>query len=155
MIACHHLTHLSTSVTPTFEGHSQGQHTCTTVSRSWIKGALVLEVVLGLTWAFGLAFVNEQTVVFAYIFTILNSLQGTFIFVFHCVMNDKVTQQLYNSLLCCPLFSFVFQDLINIAHCTCFMYFYCVFVFSAVLCVNKWMNEWMNRFVVISYLITS
>jgi len=59
--------------------------------RSWIKGALVLEVLLGLTWAFGLAFVNEQTVVFAYIFTVVNSLQGTFIFVFHCVLNEKVT----------------------------------------------------------------
>jgi len=52
----------------------------------------VLEVLLGLTWAFGLVFVNEQTTMFAYIFTILNSLQGTFIFVFHCIMNEKVTR---------------------------------------------------------------
>lgn len=59
---------------------------------SWIKGAFVLEVLLGLTWAFGLAFVSEQTVVFAYIFAILNSLQGTFIFIFHCVLNEKIRQ---------------------------------------------------------------
>jgi len=65
--------------------------------RSWIKGALVLEVLLGLTWAFGLAFVNEQTVVFAYIFTVVNSLQGTFIFVFHCVLNEKVTTRVLPS----------------------------------------------------------
>ena len=58
--------------------------------RSWIKGALVLEVLLGLTWAFGVSYVNAQTVAFAYIFTILNSLQGAFIFVFHCLMNEKV-----------------------------------------------------------------
>jgi len=51
----------------------------------------VLEVLLGLTWAFGLAFINEQMLVFAYIFTVLNSLQGTFIFVFHCILNEKVT----------------------------------------------------------------
>ena len=71
----------------------------TNVCRSWIKGAFVLEVLLGLTWAFGLAFVSQQTVVFAYIFTIVNSLQGTFIFVFHCVMNEKVT----SSFLCLSL----------------------------------------------------
>jgi len=28
--------------------------------------------------------------VMAYIFTILNSLQGLFIFIFHCILNDKV-----------------------------------------------------------------
>jgi hypothetical protein len=58
--------------------------------RSWVKGAVVLEVLLGLTWVFGLSFVNADTVAFAYIFTILNTLQGTFIFIFHCLMNEKV-----------------------------------------------------------------
>jgi len=61
------------------------------VSSSWIKGAVVLEVLLGLTWAFGFAYVNEQTLALAYIFTILNSLQGLFIFLFHCVLSDKVS----------------------------------------------------------------
>ena len=69
----------------------------------------MLEILLGLTWGFGLAFVNERTVVFAYIFTILNSLQGTFIFVFHCIMNEKVMLAL------CRLFQiqiqFVYQEL--------------------------------------------
>jgi len=27
----------------------------------------------------------------AYVFAILNSLQGVFIFIFHCIMNDKVS----------------------------------------------------------------
>ena len=58
--------------------------------RSWVLGAWVLVVLLGLTWAFGLLYVNEHTLAMAYIFTILNSLQGLFIFVFHCIMNDKV-----------------------------------------------------------------
>lgn len=58
--------------------------------RGWIKGAVVLIVLLGLTWGFGLFYVNEQSVVMAYIFTVLNSLQGLLIFIFHCFMNEKV-----------------------------------------------------------------
>ena len=61
-----------------------------TTSRSWIKGAVVLVVLLGLTWFFGLMYMSNATTVMAYIFTILNTLQGLFIYIFHCVMNDKV-----------------------------------------------------------------
>lgn len=61
--------------------------------RSWIKGAIVLVVLLGLTWVFGLLYINEQSVVMAYVFTIFNSTQGVFIFVFHCVMNEKVQKE--------------------------------------------------------------
>ena len=56
-----------------------------------MKGALVLIVLLGLTWIFGLFYINEHTVIMAYLFTIFNSLQGLFIFIFHCVMNEKVS----------------------------------------------------------------
>ncbi|KAG7169475.1 Adhesion G protein-coupled receptor L3-like 6 [Homarus americanus] len=49
---------------------------------------------LGLTWTFGLLYLNQATVVMAYIFTVLNSLQGLFIFIFHCVQNDKVKKEL-------------------------------------------------------------
>jgi len=59
--------------------------------RSWIKGAVVLIVLLGPTWAFGLFYINTQSIVMAYLFTVLNSLQGVFIFVFHCLMNEKVS----------------------------------------------------------------
>ena len=62
----------------------------TNIFRSWIKGAAVLIVLLGLTWAFGLMYLNKHTVAMAYLFTILNSLQGMFIFCFHCLMNEKV-----------------------------------------------------------------
>lgn len=58
--------------------------------RSWAKGAVVLVVLLGLTWSFGLLYINKHTIIFAYVFTILNSLQGVFIFSFHCLGNDKV-----------------------------------------------------------------
>ncbi|XP_022246580.1 latrophilin Cirl-like [Limulus polyphemus] len=61
--------------------------------RVWIRGALVLVFLLGLTWAFGLLYLSKESVVMAYIFTILNSLQGLFIFVFHCVRNEKVQKE--------------------------------------------------------------
>ena len=43
--------------------------------RILVKAAVLLLPLLGLTWLFGLLAVNEDTVVFAWIFTILNSLQ--------------------------------------------------------------------------------
>uniref|UniRef100_A0A8D3AET6 Adhesion G protein-coupled receptor L3 n=1 Tax=Scophthalmus maximus TaxID=52904 RepID=A0A8D3AET6_SCOMX len=58
--------------------------------KSWVIGAIALLCLLGLTWAFGLMYVNESTVVMAYLFTIFNSLQGMFIFIFHCVLQKKV-----------------------------------------------------------------
>ncbi|XP_013416248.1 adhesion G protein-coupled receptor L3 isoform X2 [Lingula anatina] len=61
--------------------------------RDWIKGSIVLVVLLGLTWAFGMLYINEESVVMAYVFTILNSLQGLFIFIFHCLMNEKVQKE--------------------------------------------------------------
>lgn len=61
--------------------------------KGWIKGAVVLIVLLGLTWGFGLFYVNKQSVVMAYIFTVCNSLQGLFIFIFHCIMNEKVCKE--------------------------------------------------------------
>lgn len=50
----------------------------------------MLVFLLGLTWTFGLLYLNEESVIMAYIFTVLNSLQGLFIFFFHCVQNEKV-----------------------------------------------------------------
>ncbi|XP_022240023.1 adhesion G protein-coupled receptor L3-like isoform X2 [Limulus polyphemus] len=59
----------------------------------WIRGATTLVVLLGLTWTFGLLYLNKESVIVAYIFTILNSLQGLFIFLFHCVRNKKVQKE--------------------------------------------------------------
>ncbi|XP_077598691.1 adhesion G protein-coupled receptor L3-like isoform X4 [Stigmatopora nigra] len=61
--------------------------------KSWVIGAIALLCLLGLTWAFGLMYVNETTVVMAYLFTIFNSLQGMFIFIFHCVLQKKVRKE--------------------------------------------------------------
>ncbi|MEQ2176534.1 Adhesion G protein-coupled receptor L2 [Goodea atripinnis] len=58
--------------------------------RSWVLGAFALLCLLGLTWAFGLFFLNESSIVMAYLFTIFNTLQGMFIFIFHCLLQKKV-----------------------------------------------------------------
>ena len=43
--------------------------------RAILKATVILLPLLGLTWVFGLLAVNEDTTVFAWIFTVLNSLQ--------------------------------------------------------------------------------
>ncbi|XP_016890373.1 adhesion G protein-coupled receptor L3 isoform X11 [Cynoglossus semilaevis] len=73
--------------------------------KSWVIGAIALLCLLGLTWAFGLMYVNESTVVMAYLFTIFNSLQGMFIFIFHCVLQKKVRKEVGKCLRthCCSV----------------------------------------------------
>ncbi|XP_046357027.2 adhesion G protein-coupled receptor L3-like [Haliotis rufescens] len=61
--------------------------------RTWLQGALSMEVLLGLTWTFGYFYISQETIALAYIFTILNSLQGLFIFCFHCLLNKKVLKE--------------------------------------------------------------
>ncbi|KAK2494076.1 hypothetical protein MC885_016743 [Smutsia gigantea] len=54
------------------------------------KAVAVLLPLLGTSWGFGVLAVNNQAVVFQYVFAILNSLQGFFIFLFHCLLNSEV-----------------------------------------------------------------
>uniref|UniRef100_A0A4W5MVL7 Adhesion G protein-coupled receptor L2b, tandem duplicate 1 n=1 Tax=Hucho hucho TaxID=62062 RepID=A0A4W5MVL7_9TELE len=61
--------------------------------RSWVLGAFALLFLLGLTWSFGLFFLNESSMVMAYLFTIFNTLQGMFIFIFHCLLQKKVRKE--------------------------------------------------------------
>ncbi|KAJ7397979.1 Adhesion G protein-coupled receptor L2 [Pitangus sulphuratus] len=58
--------------------------------KSWVLGAFALLCLLGLTWSFGLLFINEGTVVMTYLFTVFNAFQGMFIFIFHCALQKKV-----------------------------------------------------------------
>nr|XP_030721902.1 adhesion G protein-coupled receptor L2 isoform X5 [Globicephala melas] len=60
---------------------------------SWVLGAFALLCLLGLTWSFGLLFINEETIVMAYLFTIFNAFQGVFIFIFHCALQKKVRKE--------------------------------------------------------------
>uniref|UniRef100_A0A8C0X2Q8 Adhesion G-protein coupled receptor D1 n=1 Tax=Castor canadensis TaxID=51338 RepID=A0A8C0X2Q8_CASCN len=52
--------------------------------------AVVLLPILGTSWVFGVLAVNDRALVFQYMFAILNSLQGLFIFLFHCLLNSEV-----------------------------------------------------------------
>ena len=45
------------------------------VDRAIITSAATLMPILGVTWVFGLLAINEETEVFAWIFTILNAFQ--------------------------------------------------------------------------------
>lgn len=54
------------------------------------KAVAVLLPILGTSWVFGVLAVNRQAVVFQYVFALLNSLQGFFIFLFHCLLNSEV-----------------------------------------------------------------
>uniref|UniRef100_H3CKW2 Adhesion G protein-coupled receptor L2 n=1 Tax=Tetraodon nigroviridis TaxID=99883 RepID=H3CKW2_TETNG len=58
---------------------------------SWAPFALLC--LLGLTWSFGLFFINEASIVMAYLFTIFNTFQGMFIFIFHCLLQKKVRKE--------------------------------------------------------------
>ncbi|MGH0149903.1 UNVERIFIED_CONTAM: hypothetical protein FKN15_015811 [Acipenser sinensis] len=64
-----------------------------TKKASWALGAIALLFLLGLTWAFGLLFINENTVIMAYLFTTFNAFQGMFIFIFHCALQKKVHKE--------------------------------------------------------------
>ncbi|CAD6198419.1 unnamed protein product [Caenorhabditis auriculariae] len=63
--------------------------------RTWAKGALGLVFLLGVTWTFGLLWIDDgRSIVMAYVFTIANSLQGLFIFLFHVVFSDKMRKDM-------------------------------------------------------------
>ncbi|XP_030050573.1 adhesion G protein-coupled receptor L1 [Microcaecilia unicolor] len=61
--------------------------------KSWALGAIALLFLLGLTWAFGLLFINKESIVMAYLFTTFNAFQGMFIFIFHCALQKKVHKE--------------------------------------------------------------
>ncbi|XP_048473781.1 adhesion G protein-coupled receptor E1-like [Rhincodon typus] len=49
--------------------------------------------VLGITWILGLFHFNESTNFLSYLFTIINTLQGLFIFVVYCISNRQVRDE--------------------------------------------------------------
>ncbi|KAM9475036.1 adhesion G-protein coupled receptor D1 isoform 1-T1 [Clarias gariepinus] len=54
------------------------------------KAVAVLLPILGISWIFGVLAVNDQSFLFQYMFAVFNSLQGFFIFLFHCLLNSEV-----------------------------------------------------------------
>ncbi|XP_015773520.1 PREDICTED: adhesion G protein-coupled receptor L4-like isoform X8 [Acropora digitifera] len=58
--------------------------------RQAAKACVVLSPLLGITWAFGILSVTNAGLIFQYIFTILNSLQGFFIFLLYILRSAEV-----------------------------------------------------------------
>ncbi|XP_061176828.1 adhesion G-protein coupled receptor D1-like [Saccostrea echinata] len=59
-----------------------------------IRSICTLLPVLGVTWLFGLLSINDDVVVFQYIFSLLNSFQGLFIFISKCLLSKKIRRSL-------------------------------------------------------------
>ncbi|XP_062601069.1 adhesion G-protein coupled receptor D1-like [Saccostrea cucullata] len=63
-----------------------------------IKSICTLLPVLGVTWLFGLLSINDDVVVFQYIFALFNSFQGLFIFISKCLLSKKIRKLLSESI---------------------------------------------------------
>ncbi|XP_076452223.1 adhesion G protein-coupled receptor L4-like [Babylonia areolata] len=59
----------------------------------WGKGVVILLFLFGVTYLFGIFHLNQYSALFSYIFIHLNACQGGFIFVFLCLVNDKVKHE--------------------------------------------------------------
>ncbi|XP_055499369.1 adhesion G-protein coupled receptor G2 [Leucoraja erinacea] len=58
-----------------------------------LRATASLTVLLGLTWGCGFFAWGPAQLPFSYLFSILNTLQGFFIFVFHCLLKENVRTQ--------------------------------------------------------------
>lgn len=71
--------------------------------RAFTVTAIAQLCVLGLMWLSGVFLFNEGALVAAYIFTILNSLQGALIFILNCLLSKQVREEYAKFLSCvCP-----------------------------------------------------
>ncbi|XP_047440345.1 adhesion G-protein coupled receptor G4 [Mugil cephalus] len=69
-----------------------------------LRAVVGLTVLLGLTWLLGFFSFGPGRVVMMYLFTIANTLQGFFVFIFHCLMKENVRKQ-WSIHFCCGRFS--------------------------------------------------
>lgn len=67
--------------------------------RAFTVTAIAQMCILGLMWVFGSFLFEKDNIVGAYIFTILNSLQGALVFIMHCLLSKQVGHN--NSLCLC------------------------------------------------------
>uniref|UniRef100_A0A668TKS1 Uncharacterized protein n=1 Tax=Oreochromis aureus TaxID=47969 RepID=A0A668TKS1_OREAU len=65
-----------------------------------LRSVTGLVIILGLTWGFALFAWGPLYLPFVYLFSIFNSLQGFFVFVFHCAIKENVRRQ-WRTYLCC------------------------------------------------------
>ena len=65
-----------------------------------VRSAFTIATLLGLSWVFALFAVGEAREVFQWVFSVLNSLQGFFVFVLYTVRNPEVRKQLVQTFNC-------------------------------------------------------
>ncbi|XP_047462140.1 adhesion G-protein coupled receptor G2 isoform X2 [Mugil cephalus] len=65
-----------------------------------VRSVVGITILLGLTWGFAFFAWGPLNLPFMYLFAIFNSLQGFFIFVFHCAVKENVRRQ-WRTYLCC------------------------------------------------------
>ncbi|XP_077976980.1 adhesion G-protein coupled receptor G2-like [Glandiceps talaboti] len=58
-----------------------------------LRAAVGFMVLLGLTWILAIFAIGDASLVFQYLFAIFNSLQGLFIFIFHCAMKKEIQSE--------------------------------------------------------------
>ncbi|XP_041640811.1 adhesion G protein-coupled receptor E5 [Cheilinus undulatus] len=68
--------------------------------RAFTVTAIAQMCILGLMWVFGAFLFEEGPMVVAYVFTILNSLQGALVFIMHCLLSKQVREE-YSHFLSC------------------------------------------------------
>nr|XP_012600858.2 adhesion G-protein coupled receptor G6 isoform X2 [Microcebus murinus] len=68
-----------------------------------LRSVVSLTFLLGMTWGFSFFSWGPLNIPFTYLFAIFNSLQGLFIFIFHCAMKENVQKQ-WRRHLCCGRF---------------------------------------------------
>ncbi|KAL7388596.1 hypothetical protein ABVT39_017242 [Epinephelus coioides] len=68
-----------------------------------LRSVVSLTFLLGMTWGFALFAWGPVNLAFMYLFAIFNSLQGLFIFIFHCALKENVQKQ-WRRYLCCGRF---------------------------------------------------
>ncbi|KAG7217312.1 hypothetical protein INR49_027856, partial [Caranx melampygus] len=65
-----------------------------------VRSVTGITLLLGLTWGFAFFAWGPVNLAFMYLFAIFNSLQGFFIFIFHCAVKENVRRQ-WRTYLCC------------------------------------------------------
>ena len=78
------------SITMSLREKSIKYNTNPLTHRDRIRIATVFAVLLGLTWSFGFLVVANNVIIFQYLFCILNSLQGFYIFIFYFIRNEYI-----------------------------------------------------------------
>ncbi|XP_024130996.1 adhesion G-protein coupled receptor D1 isoform X1 [Oryzias melastigma] len=79
-----------TRIISRISGENYKVHGDANAAKLTVKAVAVLLPILGISWIFGVLAVNTHSLPFLYIFAIFNSLQGFFVFLFHCLLNSEV-----------------------------------------------------------------